>query len=175
MLEIETKILNSDMKLLRDSLKENKATFIGNYFFRRWVYDISPGNEDVRFVRIRTDGITSTLTYKFRDGPGLSNTEEIETSVSDFDKAAEIFSKLLSRKFYQESKRELYKLGGAQISIDQWPMIKPYIEIEAKSEGAVRKAIDLLGIKGIELGNVGVVAVYKFYGLNLHKYKILKF
>ena len=36
------------------------------------------------------------LAYKYRKGSGLSNTEEFETDINDFDVAAIIFKKIIS-------------------------------------------------------------------------------
>ncbi len=35
--------------------------------------------------------------------------------------------------------------GGAEIVLDEWPWIEPYIEIEAPSKNTVRAAASLLG------------------------------
>ena len=46
---------------------------------------------------------------------------------------------------YQESKRETWTLGGAEVVIDEWPWINPYIEIEAENEAIVRDVATRLG------------------------------
>ena len=40
----------------------------------------------------------------------------------------------------QETKRETWKLGEAEVVIDEWPWLEPFIEIEGPSEESVRDA-----------------------------------
>ena len=128
-----------------------------------------------RFIRLRTDGKKTTLTYKRRLGSSLANTEEIEVEVKDFDAAAKILSQIIPNPLYQESKRTSYLLEGVEISIDEWPKLPPILEIEADSEEKIKDVIKKLSIKGRELGNIGWEKVYFLYGMDLRSFKILKF
>ncbi len=130
------------------------------------------------FVRIRTDGQKATMTYKFRSrAKELSNTDEIETEVKDFDKTVEIISKILKDKkpIYQENKVEKWNYKGVEIAILTWPLIKPYLEIEGKTEDDVRNAIKELNIKGEQIGNTNLVAVFDKYGHRGKDYGDLRF
>ncbi|MGC9142953.1 MAG: adenylate cyclase, partial [Candidatus Micrarchaeia archaeon] len=75
----------------------------------------------------------------------------------------------------QENKRTSYNLDGVEISIDEWPKLPPILEIEADSEEKIKETIDKLGIKGRVLGNISWEKVYSLYGMDLRKFKILKF
>lgn len=173
--EIETKIINIDVAELKRSLKKNKASFIGKFFYKRWIFDLTKRKGEEEYLRVRTDGKTSTLTYKFRKGKGLRNTEEIEIEVSDFSNAVALLSKLFHKKYYQESRRELYGIGNAEICINYWPKVRPFVEIEGKSVKDVEKTIKLLNIKGRELGNVSMVKIYEMQNINVHAFKRLTF
>ncbi len=166
MKEIETKIIDFDERRLRANLKKAGAKYLGKIFYRRHVFDIHP-NRDAQtydeFIRVRTDGKKNTLTYKYRKGKGLANTEEIEFEISDFDAAAKIISKLWDRgrpRYYQENIIERWAYRGAEVDIIQWPKVKPYVEIEAGSEKIVRRVIKELGIGGEELGNTNLVEIF---------------
>ena len=167
MKEIETKIIKVDIARLRKSLKENGAVFKGKIHYRRAVFplDMRP-NEIDEFIRIRTDGRKSTLTYKFRKGKGLANTDEYETSVSDFDKTVEIFSKIRAGKerWLQENYVEKWDYNGADVDICTWPLVPPFVEVESTSEAKIRKAIADLGIDGEEIGNTNLGGVFERFG-----------
>jgi adenylate cyclase class 2 len=51
----------------------------------------------------------------------------------------------LEYKSFQESRRETWKLGDAEIVLDEWPWLDPYVEIEGPSESTVKDAAATLG------------------------------
>ena len=69
--------------------------------------------------------------------------------VDDFDKAAEMLGKLhfYEKRFYQENKRELHKLGDTEFAIDSWPKIPPYLEIESTSKEEVERYFKVLELE----------------------------
>jgi len=168
MKEIETKIVGFDEKKLRAALKK-RAKYIGKRHFKRYVFDMvekgNRGNYD-EFVRIRTDGKVSTLTYKFRKGKGIDNTEELETHIGDFEKAAQIMSKLSSwsGSYKQENIVELWSYKGTEITIARWPLIPKFVEVEGKSVKQVRRTIKELGIEGKEVGNLSYAKLFAMFG-----------
>lgn len=92
---------------------------------------------------MRDEGDKVTMTYKQFDGKqGLHSAEEIEVVVSDFESAIEIQKHAgLQPKSYQETRRETWHMPDAtEVVIDEWPWLKPFIEIEGASEAAVRGA-----------------------------------
>ncbi len=175
MIEIETKIDGIDKKEAVEALKRIGAKFVDEKLFRRWIFNLEEKKGEDRFIRIRTDGKTTTLTYKDRSGKGFANTEEIETEVKDLDATAKIFSAIIPEHLYQENKRTVYSFEGAEITIDEWPKLPPLMEIEADSEAKVNDIINKLNIKGKVLGNIGWEKVYSMYGMDLRSFKVLKF
>lgn len=102
------------------------------------------------FIRIRDEGDKVSLTYKRRMSPDekatIDSTRELETTVGDFDTTLAIFGASgWHYTTFQESRREVWRLGDVEIVIDEWPWIKPYIEIEADSEEKVKRTADALG------------------------------
>lgn len=169
MREIETKIIDFDEKALRGALKKAKAKYAGKTFYKRYVFNMHPNLHEQtydEFVRLRTDGKRTMLTYKYREGKGLANTEEIELEVGDFEKTAQIIKKLwtVRKPYYQENIVEKWRYKRAEIDIVRWPMVKPYIEIEAPSAREVKSAIKELGVKGTNLGNTNLIEVFKRSG-----------
>lgn len=174
MIEYETKVLNVNVREISSKLKRLGAKKGRILLMRRWVFDTSPKRGG--YVRVRNDGKKTTLTYKNRTGRGISQTEEIEIVVSDFDTCVRLLSRLQWHdKYYQESRRAQYFLKGIEFCIDSWPMIPPYLEIESSSEKKVKQGLKMLGLTGKDAGNMSVVDVYKRYGVKLHSYKTLKF
>ena len=64
--EIEVRILNIDKEDLISKLEKNNAKFIGDWLQVRYVYDFKPVDPH-RWIRLRTNGITNTLTIKEED------------------------------------------------------------------------------------------------------------
>ncbi len=181
MKEIETKIVDFDEKSLRANLKKAGAKYLGKVFYRRHVFDMHPNviaKSYDEFIRIRTDGRKSTLTYKYRRGKGLANTEEIELEVADFDNAEKIISKLWGKgrpRYYQENIVEKWAYRGAEIDIIRWPGVKPYIEIEAGTAKKIKSVIKILEIDGTELGNTNLVEIFDRSGQHGRDVTDLKF
>lgn len=102
------------------------------------------------FVRVRDEGDKVTLTFKRRADPKAStidSVKELEVEVSDFDKTVQIFAEAgWKYKTFQESRRETWTLDGTEVVIDEWPWLKPYIEIEGESEAALKTAAEKLGL-----------------------------
>jgi adenylate cyclase class 2 len=174
--EFETQVLNIDEADIRAKLKKLGAKEEPKKSHRRWVYDINPHGCS-EWVRLRTDGKKTTICYKLRKDNSPTGTEEIEVEVDDFEKTAELLSKLsfYFEKYYQENISQIYRLDDIEFKIDKWPMIPTMFEIEAKSEKGVARGLELLGLTGREYGHHGHVRIYKDYGIDLHDLKELKF
>ncbi len=138
--EYEAKFLDVDKDEVRMRLKNAGATLERSEFLqRRWVLDL-PGDKNTRgaFVRVRDEGGIMTLTWKDYPGGAVNHPKEIEVVVSDFDNTVELLTQLgCTPRSYQENYRELWHLGGAKITIDSWPFIEPFVEVEGADESVV--------------------------------------
>jgi adenylate cyclase class 2 len=163
--EIEVKFLDIDIEDVRRRLEKAGATLEQPMRLMRRVLIEEPHHaKEDSYIRIRDEGNRATLTFKRRSSPdgkgSINDTEEIETTVGDFDTAVSIFSEAgWHYVSNQESKRETWRLDGAEVVIDQWPWINPYIEIEAETEEIVRRVADALGFdwKNAVFGSVNVI------------------
>lgn len=149
--EIEVKFPQIDIDAMRERLKEAGAVCEQPMrLMRRVNMETDYQSKNHAFLRVRDEGDKVTLTYKQRadhEASTIDGTKEIEVEVSDFEKTIEIFRLSdLPPVTYQETRRETWKLGAAEIVIDEWPWIKPFIEIEAPNETLVREAADKLGL-----------------------------
>lgn len=173
--EYEIRVLEIDKEKLVKKLEELGAEFKGDNEQKRYVYDIIP-KEDGKWIRLRTNGRKTTLTYKNIVKTTIDGTKEIEVEVENFEKTNEILENMgIKSKGYQENKRTQYVLNGVEIDIDSWPMIPTYVEIEGKNEEEVMTTLELLDLPKDKVTTLDVDSVYKKYGIDSKDIKVLKF
>lgn len=173
--EFEAKVLDVDIDSLRARLDSLGAEKRGDKEQKRYVYDFKPPRED-SWVRLRTDGETTTLTVKEIHNDEVDGTKELEVEVSDFRKTHLLLRKLgYEAKGYQENRRESYLLDGLEVEIDSWPRIPPYVEVEGKSSEEVEETLKRLGFDPSEATSMNTTGVYGKYGIDLNTIKELKF
>ena len=173
--EYEIRVLEIDKEKLIKKLEELGAEFKGDNEQKRYVYDIIP-KEDGKWIRLRTNGRKTTLTYKNVVKTTIDGTKELEVEVSDFEKTNELLENMgIKSRGYQENKRTQYFLNGVEIDIDSWPMIPTYVEIEGKNEEEVMNTLEILELPKDKVTTLDVDSVYKKYGIDLKDIKVLKF
>jgi len=173
--EFEVKILEIDIREVERRLTKIGAEKIKEREMRRYVYNISPQDKS-SWIRLRDNGEKTTLTIKKIEDSTITGTKETEVEVGDFEKTNLILNGLgFFAKAYQENKRISYKFEDVEIEIDSWPKIPTYIEVEGRSEREVEKVVRLLGFEMKDTTSIGVSEVYKKYGLDIDKFKELKF
>ena len=82
---------------------------------RRYTFDDSRNEMSGKggWARVRDEGDKVTMSYKQLNDRGLHGTHETTLVVDDFERAKEFLEDLgFVVKAYQETKRELWKLGG---------------------------------------------------------------
>ena len=92
--EYECTILEVDVNSFISKIEKMGAKKIGEFNQKRYVYDFNPINKN-KWIRLRTDGKTSTLTIKeIVDKNEIDGTNEIEIEVSSFENANKILNEL---------------------------------------------------------------------------------
>ena len=171
--EVEARLLECDVKKLITKLKENNAKFIGDWLQIRKCYDFKPVLPN-SWIRLRTNGKTTTLTIKEIADKSITGTKECEIVVSDFNTTDEILNRLgYFARSHQENRRIQYVLDDVEVDIDLWPKIPPYVEFEAESEDAIKAVTSKLGIEFDKLTTCDCDEIYKSYGIILSDYPIL--
>lgn len=136
LIEIIEKIINLWWIKIKEKTLMKRIVFDSPYYWK-WSY-----------LRIRDEWDKITCTYKESKEWRLDITSvsELETEVKDFEVIVWIFRKLwLKEKSYQENYREVWEINNEiELMIDQWPGLKPYIEIEWENEEIVKKYTKLL-------------------------------
>ena len=174
--EYEIRILEINKEKMIKRLEELGATKIGNFKQKRYVYDLKPV-ENGKWIRLRTNGKTTTLTYKNIVSNTIDGTKEVEIEVEDFYKANDFLEKIgFKHRSYQENERLQYSLNDVEIDIDSWPMIPTYMEIEGKSEEDVLNLKNILNISENKVTTLNCDDIYKqIYQIDISKIKELKF
>ncbi len=165
--EYEVRILEIDVDNIKKKLEEVGATFEWDRVQKRYVYDFIP-KVDSKWIRLRTNGIKTTLTIKDLVTSKIDGTRELEIEVDDFLNTNKILEELgYNPRNYQENRRIQYKLDGVEIDIDSWPMIPTYLEIEGSSEEEVYKIVEKLGYKLEDTTTRDVEGIYNDYGYDV--------
>lgn len=161
--EYEAKFLDVDIENVRERLGQVGAKLEKPMrLMRRVVIE----NEDLvakgAFIRVRDEGDRTTMTYKQFDGLSVDGAKEHEIIVSSFDDAVALLSAAgLPHRSFQESKRETWVWGDVEIVIDEWPWLKPYIEIESTSEKQVKDFAEKLGYSWDDAAFGDVMVAYR--------------
>jgi adenylate cyclase class 2 len=145
--EIEAKFVDIDADKLRERLQVLGATLVyPERLMRRKNFDYPDIEKIHGWVRVRDEGDKVTLSYKQVNDHGLHGTKEISVVVNDFEKTCAIMETIgMNTKSYQETKREKWMLGEVEVTIDTWPWIPTFAEIEGPTEESVKAAAAQLG------------------------------
>lgn len=174
--EFEARVLDINKELVIKKLEELGAKKIAEFDYKRRVYNFNPPT-DHKWIRLRTDGNKTTLTIKKIENLSIDGTKEMEIEVSNFEETNRMLEELGYRAHtYQENKRIRYVLNDVELDIDSWPYIPTYLEIEGKSEEAVKSMINLLEVDKEKVTSLDVQGVFKeFYNIDIADVPVVKF
>jgi len=148
--EIEAKWLNVSISDMRKRLETVGATLVvPERLMVRSVFDYADKRlEKVGgWVRVRNEGDKITLSYKQLNDRTMHGTKEVTVGVDNFENACVFLESIgLKRYALQETKRESWKIGDAEIELDTWPWIPSFVEVEAKSEAELREVASRLDL-----------------------------
>jgi len=168
-IEYEAKFLNIDKEKIREKLKEIGAKLVqAEVLQKRVVFELPKGHEiKGGWLRVRDEGDKITMSLKVVDGEKIESQKEVCLKVNDFNDAV---SFLLSigcvKKAYQETKRETWEFYDIEITIDEWPFLEPFIEIEGESEEKVKAFCEKIGFDYSKAMFCAVDTLYKLkYGV----------
>ncbi|MEG1048674.1 MAG: CYTH domain-containing protein, partial [Bacilli bacterium] len=137
--------------------------------------DINPN----KWIRLRksNDKIELTTKHIFEKNSNLiQKVMETEIATSDFEETNKLLESIgLMKRSYQEKIRYSYKYKNAEIEIDIWPRLEPYIEIETDNEKLMNEIINLLELNSHEIVSTNTENLYKRKNINLKEISELKF
>lgn len=173
-IEYELRVVDVEPSSLIKKIRLHGGKQISKHLYKRYVFDVSPPKLGV-WLRLRTDGTTTTLTAKEVKDDTVDGTHEWEIEVNDFSEAYEILTKAgMKPKSYQENKRTNFELKGVILSIDQWPRIPICLELESTHEAKIRDVAKLLGFTNKQLTGENIQKIYARFGIDLDKEKELR-
>lgn len=154
----------------RAKLQAAGASLIRPEFLqKRKVFNMPEGHKiKGGWLRVRDEGDRTTLSLKIVDGDRIENQKEICLKVDSFDEAVELLKTVgCEEKAYQETKREIWRLDGVEATIDEWPFLEPFVEVEGKSKEEARAVSEKLGFDWSRALFCSIDVLYsKKYGLD---------
>lgn len=161
--EFEAKFLGVDIEEVREKLRSVGAKLEKPMrAMRRVTIDNSFLTKKNAFVRVRDEGDRVTLTYKQFNSLSVDGALEHEVTVSDFEETVALLSEAgLPYTSFQETKRETWVLGDVEVMIDEWPWLRPYIEIESTDAEKVKAFAKKLGYDWEDAVFGDVMAAYR--------------
>jgi len=183
--EVEIVYTDIDIKDIENRLQKIGAEKMEDILYRIAVFDYPDLRleKNYSWVRLRSRGNKTTLTYKERQGVNKGNgknedlgMKEIEIEVSDFEQTKEfLLSTGFVVKLEQDKKRTRWQKDAVTFDIDYWPMLKPYLEIESDDMQKIDLAIEALGLDINKKRIINNWEIYKENGINLGEYQIMTF
>lgn len=149
-IEYEATFIDISKDKIRKELKAIGAILIKPEFTqKRIVFTLPEGNQiKGGWLRVRDEGDKITMSLKVVDGDKIENQKEVQLNIDNFDNACSLLKTIgCKEKAFQETKRELWKLGDVDVTIDEWPFLEPFVEIEGPSEEFVKNVSLRLGFE----------------------------
>ena len=148
--EIECRFLEINKATLIKKLKKLGAKDKGERMLEETIiYDreFKWRDKEHKHVRIRKDGKKVMLALKQFLSHTIDGTYELEFEIKDYEKAEVFFEKIGLVPFrHHQKKRHTFTFKGVIFDIDTWPKIPTYVELEGKSEKALRDAAKAVGL-----------------------------
>lgn len=173
--EIEAKFYPVDAEAIRATLKANGAALTHPERTMRRVLYRKTENPGIGgdYLRVRDEGDVVRISLKIhaREGGNISDQREIDVVTDDYERSLALMDALgFVRTNEQENRRETWRLGGGEITIDFWPGLAPYVEIEAATEPELELMAGLLGLRWDERRVGSVAYLYaEAYGMDHDK------
>ncbi len=132
-----------------------------------------------KWIRLRDNNGLTELTVKHvfeKNTKNIQKVAEYEIKTSSLEKTNELLNVLgFYKRNYQEKIRYHYQYKNAQIEIDIWPKLNPYLEIEADDIDLMNFIIENLNLKDKEIVSLNTEELYKRKGIDVLAISELKF
>jgi len=163
--EFEVKFYPINKSSIRTLLKSaNAQLIITERKLKRTVFDKTDNPQiNVDYLRVRDEGNIVRLSAKIhaKESGNLEDQKETDVIVSEYAKTIELLMLSgLKITSYQENLRETWELANAEVVIDTWPGLEPYIEIEADSSETVKHVSQLLDQDWAKRRITSIVEIY---------------
>ncbi len=160
-IEFEATFTKVDKNALRAKLKEAQATLIHEEFMQKRNVFHTPIPIDGGWLRVRQEAEKVTMSIKVVTGDSIEDQKEVELTIDSFEKGSAFLAAIgAQKKAYQETLREKWKLDGVDITIDTWPGLHPFAEVEGESEEAVKSVSEKIGFTYADAKFCEVSSIY---------------
>ena len=147
-IEYEATFINIDKNEVRERFRQAGAELVRPEYLQKRIPFYLPKEKRSKnsWLRVRDERDKITLSLKVIDGDKIEDQKELCLEINNFEDAVELLKAIgCESKSYQETRRELWRLDGVEITIDEWPFLEPFVEVEGSSEEAVREVSEKLG------------------------------
>ncbi len=147
-IEYEATFLNIDKDEVRVRLKKAGAQLVKPEVLMKRSNFTLPKNNEIAgsWLRVRDEGDKITMSLKIVDGEKIEDQKETCLKIDNMDSAMDFLESIGCRKkSYQETKRETWELDGVVITLDTWPFLEPFAEVEGQSEESVKSVSKKIG------------------------------
>lgn len=163
--ELEIKLLEINKQKIERKLLSLNAQLLYDGLLRNAIFHVVTVN-DYEYVRVRSDGTQTTITYKEVKKDGLTS-NEIEIETKSFDTSIELLTTIgLKKKRYDEKYRRRYKLNRVFFDFDTWPQIPTYLEIEAPTKYEIIEACQSVNLEFDNRFMGDTHDVFRYYGID---------
>ena len=132
-----------------------------------------------KWVRLRksNDKVELTVKHVFeKEHSNIQSVLETEINTNSLEETNLLLEGIgLARRNYQEKNRISYTYKTAEIEIDIWPLLDPYMEIECDDENVTSELIELLNLKDYEIVSLNTSELYRRKGIDIQNMSELKF
>ena len=156
-IEIEAKLKVDSLQEIESKLRQLGAEFLAEQLQTDFHFDDTGGTliKTDKCLRLRQQKSGENeqffLTYKGpKEKSNFKKRQEIEIEIEDMDS----MQKLLTTLGYEvalsvEKKRQLWKLGGCEVALDELPVLGNFVEIEGPSDDEITNVQESLGLANL--------------------------
>ncbi len=132
-----------------------------------------------KWVRLRQTNDKTTLTVKHlskKKNQNFQYVQESEVGVFDLEQTNNVLLNLgFFYRNYFEKRRTSFTYKNAEIEIDEWPKLSPYLEIECDNDEVIEELIELLELRNNRIVSVNTEVLYAEIGIDILAIPVLKF
>lgn len=164
--EFEARFLDVDPSKMREALKLNGFKRQSQRFLmQRQTFDFASKPAGIKkWARVRSEALKTTMTIKEIRGKGIDDVYEAEVAVDSFDNGVEFLKAAgLTPGPFQENYREEWIKGPFYVTIDDWPRIPTFVEIEGPTEAEVNAISRSLNLEPSESVFGSIDLLYERY------------
>jgi adenylate cyclase class 2 len=166
-MEIEKKVKVELLEAIAGRLREAGAEYVGEVAQRDVYLDDEEGSlrKSDRGLRVRVEQREGTervlLTYKGpREKAKFKRRAEIEVEVRDAGLVEKVFGEMgYGEKLVVEKNREIWRMGGCLVCLDDVQLLGTFAEIEGPDDEAIEEVAARLGLAELEHIGEGYAAM----------------